>query len=272
MKKSALLVAWAVLFVCLPDYAAERNGRRVYVLAAAGVSGDRAHREKFRALLTNFRRAALDRLGLRPENVVLLLEEGAEPDGMAQARSTKKMLSTELLKLSKKVGRNDIVVIFLAGHADRIMGKVKWHLPGPDVSPTELAEMLRPFKKGRLVVIVATPLSGYFMNPLKGKRRVVITATLAAAEVNETYFPYAFVEAVLDPKTDTDADGRVSVLEIFRAAKVRVAEFFKQKKLMQTEHAMLDDNGDGLGSTEITDKSLDGKSSREISFQLKVEL
>src|SRR5262249_10053790 len=44
-------------------------------------------------------------------------------------------------------------------------------------------------------------------------------------------------------------DGQTSLLEAFLAASHRVEEFYKQDARLATEHALLDDNGDGLGVT-----------------------
>jgi hypothetical protein len=49
-------------------------------------------------------------------------------------------------------------------------------------------------------------------------------------------------------KIDLDKDGQTSLLEAYLAASASVAEFYKQESRLATEHALLDDNGDGLGT------------------------
>ena len=58
------------------------------------------------------------------------------------------------------------------------------------------------------------------------------------------------MEAASRPRTelDRDADGRVSLAELFLAASQRVTEIFQADNRVPTEHAQLDDDGDGRGS------------------------
>ena len=55
-------------------------------------------------------------------------------------------------------------------------------------------------------------------------------------------------EAISDSHADLDKDGQVSLLEAFLVASRKVAEFYKNENRLATEHALLDDNGDGLGT------------------------
>ncbi len=45
-----------------------------------------------------------------------------------------------------------------------------------------------------------------------------------------------------------DKDGQVSLLEAFLTAAHGVAEFYKTEGRLATEHPLIDDNGDGLGT------------------------
>ena len=47
---------------------------------------------------------------------------------------------------------------------------------------------------------------------------------------------------------DLDKDGQVSLLEAFLIASRRATEFYKVENRLVTEHALIDDNGDGLGT------------------------
>src|SRR4029078_12500696 len=76
---------------------------------------------------------------------------------------------------------------------------------------------------------------------------MVVTATRSSSEVNFTRFGDYFSASVNDPTADLDKDGQTSLLEAFLAASSRTQEFYKQNGRLMTEHAILDDNGDGLG-------------------------
>jgi hypothetical protein len=73
----------------------------------------------------------------------------------------------------------------------------------------------------------------------------VITATKTGGERNETQFPEFFVAAFDDPAADRDRNGHVSLAEAFEYAKAKVTQAFQQKGLLLTEHATMDDGGDG---------------------------
>ena len=53
-----------------------------------------------------------------------------------------------------------------------------------------------------------------------------------------------------DDAADINKDGRLSLLEAFNFARQEVARLYEQDGLLLTEHAMIDDNGDGQGSDE----------------------
>jgi hypothetical protein len=83
---------------------------------------------------------------------------------------------------------------------------------------------------------------------LSAPGRVIVTATRSGYEENYTRFGQYISEAMVDPASDLDKDGQVSLLEAFLAASGRVQEFYKDDGRLMTEHALLDDNGDGLGT------------------------
>ena len=94
----------------------------------------------------------------------------------------------------------------------------------------------------------------------------MVTATKSGAENNFARFGGYFAGAVADPSADLDHDGQTSVLEAWLAAGQRTAEFYKTEGRIATEHALLDDNGDGLGTPpewyeglRVIKKSKDGK-------------
>jgi hypothetical protein len=120
-------------------------------------------------------------------------------------------------------------------------------LRGPDLSATELAEWLKPFRRP-VIVIQCASSSSPFLNKLAAPNRVVVTATRSGHEANYARFGRYMAEAIADPAADLDKDGQTSVLEAFIIASRRVGEFYETEGRLATEHALLDDNGDGLGT------------------------
>ena len=137
--------------------------------------------------------------------------------------------------------------LVLIGHGTFDGTEAKFNLRGPDVSATDLAVWLRPFHRPLAVVDTASA-SAPFLAKLSGPGRVIITATRSGDEQNYARFGQYFIEALADPLSDLDKDGEVSLLEAFLSASARVAEFYKTEGRLATEHPLIDDNGDGLGT------------------------
>jgi hypothetical protein len=96
-----------------------------------------------------------------------------------------------------------------------------------------------------------------FLERLSGPRRIVITATDSPAQRYDTVFPEYFIRALGDPAADLDKNDRVSIWEAFAAASAAVRRHYQQRGQLSTEHALLDDNGDGVGN-EVTTPGNDG--------------
>jgi hypothetical protein len=137
--------------------------------------------------------------------------------------------------------------LVLVGHGTYDGKEARFNLRGPDVPATDLADWLKPFRRP-LVVINASSASAPFLNKLSATNRIIVTATRSGNEQNFARFGQYFAEALGDPQSDLDKDGQTSLLEAFLAASHQVAEFYKAQGRLATEHALLDDNGDGLGT------------------------
>jgi hypothetical protein len=137
--------------------------------------------------------------------------------------------------------------LVLMGHGTSDARDTKFNLRGLDMSNQELADWLRPMKRP-VAVIDCSAASAPFLNRLSAPSRVVITATRSGTEIQYSRFGEYLSSAIADPAADLDKDGQTSLLEAFLAASHRTQEFYKQAGRLATEHALLDDNGDGLGT------------------------
>jgi hypothetical protein len=155
-------------------------------------------------------------------------------------------LLRQTLEAEPKGGLGKLWLV-LIGHGTFDGKEAKFNLRGPDVSATELALWLKPFRRP-LAVVDTSSSSAPFLGKLSGPDRVIITATRSGEEQNYARFGQYFIEALADPRSDLDKDGQVSLLEAFLSASARVAEFYKTEGRLATEHPLIDDNGDGLGT------------------------
>jgi hypothetical protein len=137
--------------------------------------------------------------------------------------------------------------IVLIGHGTFDGNTARFNLAGPDVSAAEMASWLKP--RTQLTVIVnCAASSAPFAAALAGEQRVIVTATRSGFESGFARFGEYLSEALTDPTLDLDKDDQVSLLEMFVAAASRTATFYETEGRLATEHAMIEDNGDGLGT------------------------
>lgn len=137
--------------------------------------------------------------------------------------------------------------LILIGHGTFDKKDARFNLRGDDVTATELAAWLQPFQRPMAVVNTASA-SAPFLAALSAPGRVIVTATRSGSEQNYARFGASLASVLADPASDLDQDGQVSLLETFLAASSKVVEFYQTEGRLATEHALIDDNGDGLGT------------------------
>ncbi len=228
-----------------------------FLLIVVGLSGDPEHGVLFHDWGESMAEAAVS-LGI-PEDRVIYLAEDLEAGARATARSTRDEIDTAIDRIATGVeGVDDVVFIILFGHGTFDGRDAKFNLPGPDLSAGEFDAMLDRLAPNPVVFVNTASASGPFVEALSGPGRTVATATRSGAEQYVTLFGGYFVEALTAEGADADRNSRVSVLEAFLYSQRLVAEAYEREGLLATEHAMLDDNGDGEGSEEPTALEGDG--------------
>jgi len=137
--------------------------------------------------------------------------------------------------------------LVLIGHGTFDGKQARFNLRGPDLSADELADWFKSFRRP-LAIINTAASSAPFLTKLSATNRVIISATRSGNEQNYTRFGSYFANALTDPQADVDHDGQISLLEAFLAASRQSTEFYKLQGRLVTEHALIDDNGDGRGT------------------------
>jgi hypothetical protein len=229
---------------------AVRPGRS-HALILVGLPGDAEHEARFAAVAEAWRTWLTGSLGFAAADVRVLFGRAGKP-GLAKGPADRAAIEREIGDLKKSLGREDRLWVFLLGHGDHDGEHASFHLPGPDLRDDQLGKLFAGIDCREQVFWVTTSASGWFLRPLSVKGRIVITATAADEDLNETEFPEALVSVSKLPldRLDADRDGAVSVLELYRRTVAEVEARFAADKRTPTEHARLDDNGDGTGTEE----------------------
>ncbi len=235
-----------------------------HVLIVSGIGGQPQYSDAFHRWGVSMVDAAKKRLGLPADHVVYLSERPERDAERIRGRSTKENIKTTLAELASRAGPTDRIFILLIGHGSGDGEESRLNLPGPDLTAKELAEQFAIFPTQTVVLVNAFSASGDFVSVLSGPNRVLVTATKTGFERNESIFGEFFVKAFASDEADTDKDERVSILEAFDYARHETARRYEDDNRLLTEHAMLDDNGDGEGTTDPTADSPDGALARTV--------
>lgn len=216
-------------------HAAETNTVKPTVIVMAGASGEEDFGKVFVEAAQSWRSAA----------------EKAEVNfvaiGTANAAATNDLQLFHAALAKEPTNSPAELWIVLLGHGTFDGREAKFNLHGPDLSASSLSNMLRGFQRP-VSIINAASASSPFIKALAGSNRVIVTATRSGSEENYTRFNKFISQSIADPEADLDKDGQTSLLEAFLMASRRVTEFYKSEGRLATEHALLDDNGDGLGT------------------------
>jgi hypothetical protein len=232
-------VVAAAMIVVAPALASADVRRAVII---SGASGGPKYAEQMREWRTALGAALVDRYGFEQPQVRMLVDETVKPGEPANAANVKKLFAD----IKQAAAREDFLLVVLLGHGSFDGNVAKFNLVGPDLTAAEWSELLNGIA-GRVVVVNTTEASFPFLEPLAAKGRVVITATHSAAQKYSTVFPEYFVKSMTEASTDLDKNGRTSIFEVFAASSAAVKRHYEQRGQLVTEHAILDDNGDGKG-------------------------
>lgn len=239
------------------------SAQQTHLVVISGASGAGEFRERFHQWGLTVVRAAVDKHGLDPADVIWLAER-PEMDPLIDGPSRRENIETALGELSGRAGPGDAVMIVLIGHGTSSGGESRFNVPGRDLSATDFAFLVERFGTRNVVFVNTASASGAFISEISGPNRTVITATRSPREGNATRFAGFFADAFAGEVADTDKDERVSVLEAFAYARREVERSFEEEGLLATEHALLDDNGDGVGSGFEDEGDLDGALARTV--------
>lgn len=167
-------------------------------------------------------------------------------DASNQQEASDYSLLESLIAEGREKTQGEFWLIFL-GHGT-FDGKVaKFNLRGPDVTAEEIAKWTADYPR-TLVAVNCSSSSAPFINALSGKNRIVVTSTRSGFEQNLSRFGAFFSKALASPEADLDKDDQTSLLESFLFASQRVAEYYESESRLQTEHSLIDDNGDQRGT------------------------
>jgi len=260
MRRCSRLLLAALVFVV--PAAARAQDTRSRVLIVSGIGGEPRYRETFFEWGATMAKAAMQRWGVPRAAVTFLTEQPERAPSITSGRSTKEEVEKAFASIGASAGPADVVFILLIGHGSFQNNESRLSLPGPDLTADDFAKLVGSLGSRRVVLVNVASASGEFVKAVSGPNRIVITSTKSGMERNEARFGQFFVDAFAGDGADADKDGAVSMLEAFQYARRETLRQYESDKTILTEHAVIDDDGDGKGSSEITESATDGRLAR----------
>ncbi|HJT27853.1 MAG TPA: hypothetical protein VJ784_10630 [Pyrinomonadaceae bacterium] len=236
-----LMVFFLSAFCALlwPTFAQTKGDPNKFAVIVNGAGGEEVYAKQFEEWTGQLSSVLSSRFGFDTKQLTVLKGATAE-----EVKRTFTTLKTQL-------DADNVVFVFMIGHGSFDGKESKFNLVGPDLAAADYNAMLSSLPTRRVVVFNMSSASGEFIKSLSAKGRIVITATKNGQETNATRFTGFLISALNATDADTDQDGHTSVLEAFVYANRLTADFYKQAGRLATEHAMFDDNGDGVGREKL---------------------
>ncbi len=252
ISRTALKSACFFLLALFSFGSATGFSSQSFLVIVSGLAGEPRYREAFHEWAVSMYDSAINIHGLSENNVYYLAADPEIAPELIHAQSSKENIESLFVGLKESILPKDQVFILLIGHGTYRSDRSRFNLPGPDLSAQDFAALLEVFDQQQIVFVNSSSASGGFIPVLAGNNRIVITATKSGYERNESVFGKYFVEAYASSETDTDKDSKVSVLEAFNYARFHVSSYYNAENILQTEHAVFDDDGDGIAVQEPT--------------------
>lgn len=159
--------------------------------------------------------------------------------------ATRENLLAHFDSLATYMGDNDRAILYLVGHGSFDGELYKFNIPGPDISTSDLEDILGSLPGARHVLVNTSSTSGALLEPLESDQYILVTATRSGNERNATEFGAFFAEALTSEEADLNKDEVISIQEAFDYANRQVEDFFESAGRLATEHPQL--QGEGAG-------------------------
>jgi hypothetical protein len=242
VRVERLMRAFIICAFCAfswPIFGQRSGDPNKFAVIINGAGGEQAYAKQFEEWTTQLTSVLSERFGFDSKQLTVLKNASAED------------VKRTFTALKTQIDANNVLFVFLIGHGSYDGKESKFNLVGPDLPASEYNALLAALPTHRVVVFNMSSASGEFIKSLASKGRIVITATRSGQETNATRFTGFFISALNATDADTDQDGHISVLEAFVYANRLTADFYKRAGRLATEHALLDDNGDGVGHEKL---------------------
>ena len=219
-----------------------------YAMIICGINKDpKEHLAKNKAV-TNLRSFFLNNAKIKLARLSVLVADKSFI-GKGSKTSNAENLKKTLKNLAVTVQPVDRFIFYYIGQANIVAGKLRLNLPGEDITHEQLAVWINQIRASSMLLVLDCPGAGMAVKALTGQGRIVIGACTAEQHYSTRFSEY-FVPSLLDSKSDTDGDGKVSLLEAFTFSSKQLDDWYFRQLFLKTETPVLEDNADGFPSRQ----------------------
>lgn len=247
------LLVFAGKFAAEQTWCAEKSQspnekRDTYVLIVSGISKDPNDLSAKNRVATDLQRFFLTQAKVKPERLCLLVGNNS---GMPESPrvSTADNVKEALIAFAAKIRPTDRFIFYYVGQANTVTGELRLNLPGEDITHQHLGDWIDGIKASSMLIVLDCPGASLAIKTMTGKGRVVVCGCTENQHYS-TKFGEFFAPALSGTDTDSNGDGRISVLEAFTFASKQLEQWYRQRTLLKTETPVLEDNADGAPNAE----------------------
>jgi len=247
MKKT-IIIAMLLIGTAVSVIAETDVPPKTCVLIVSGINKDPEERQTKDKAVIKLQKFFLNDANIPSDCVKVLVDKNSfvrQSTGLSTAENLKKTIA----KLALLVKPSDRFIFYYIGQANVISTKLRFNLPGEDMTHEQLAVLINSIKASEKVIIIDCPQAGLTVKKLSAPGRIV----LCGARSDQPYSPHFsefFVPALTDIEADTDIDGKISLLEAFTMTSQKIDQQFDAENLLKTENPILEDDGDGIPSQQ----------------------
>jgi hypothetical protein len=252
MKKIIILI-FLTISTTVGTLGAEQNEKttrniNTYALIVSGINKHLKEQQAKDKAVIDLRNFFRNNTGIKPDRITVLV------DSKSLVRKDVKISTAENLKeqlnaFAATVKPEDRFIFYYVGQANIVADKLRLNLPGADITHAQLAEWINQIKTSSMLIVLDCPSAGLAVKAMSGKERIVIGACTEEQHYSTKFSEY-FIPGLTNNESDTNNDSRISLLEAFTFASKQLDDFYHRQELLKTETPILEDNADGIPSSQ----------------------
>lgn len=190
-----------------------------------------------------------DRLGVDSEAVQILCDRESpvfDPNVIACTRNNVRETLAGIASSDRAIDR---FVFYYSGQANRAGKTLRLNVRGRDIVHEELAQWLGAIEARRKLIVLDCPCAGLAIKGLADPNSIIVCSA-RGDQYDSPRFSEYFVPALTQWKPDDDADGNLSLLDVFQKTCRDLDAYYASENCYKSENALLEDDGDGVASQQ----------------------